>query len=120
MKNYTLLHYIFLQLLFLCPSNIYAQYAAPKPELRGVWIATVTNIDFPTTPSTDDYYLRDAWIQLIDKHKVLGINTLFVQIRPTADAFYPSNLAPSNNVTTGPNWTDKTHRLLDGFEQIKY
>ena len=101
MKDYTSHCFIFLFLTFLCPSNIYAQYAAPKPELRGVWIATVTNIDFPTMPSTDDNYLRDAWIQLIDKHKALGINTLFVQIRPTADAFYPSNLVPSSRYLTG-------------------
>jgi uncharacterized lipoprotein YddW (UPF0748 family) len=74
---------------------------APKREMRGVWISSVLNIDYPSGPSPDDNFLRDTWIRLIDTHKALGINTLFVQIRPTSDALYPSKLVPWSRYLTG-------------------
>ena len=95
MKNYALIPYRFtvLFLFFSAYFNVSAQ-SSQKREMRGVWVATVFGIDYPASPTTDDVSLRDSWIRLIDKHKALGINALFVQIRPMADAFYPSNLVP--------------------------
>ena len=63
--------------------------AYPKHEVRGVWIATVLNIDYPRSQSPDDNYLRNEWIKLLQDLQAVGINTLMVQIRPAADAFYP-------------------------------
>jgi uncharacterized lipoprotein YddW (UPF0748 family) len=107
MKNYIqpIPHFVSLFLL-LFSLNLSAQFNqnpnySPKREMRGVWIATVLNIDYPPSATPDDRFLRDTWIQLIDKHKALGINSLFVQIRPTSDALYPSNLAPWSRYLTG-------------------
>ena len=80
--------------------SINAQYA-PLREMRGVWIATVLNIDYPSVNTTDDNTLKTDWIRLIDKHKAMGINALYVQIRPMADAFYRSNLVPWSVFLTG-------------------
>ncbi len=108
MKNYTQPKFRFTSLLIILFLSLHvsAQFVqnpsyAPKREMRGVWIATVLNIDYPPSATPDDKFLRDTWIALIDKHKALGINTLFVQVRPTSDALYPSNLVPWSRYLTG-------------------
>ena len=45
--------------------SIKAQYA-PKREMRGVWIATVLNIDYPSVSTTNEAALKEDWIKLID------------------------------------------------------
>ena len=74
---------------------------APKREVRGVWIATVLNIDYPSAPSTDEFTLKQQWTELLNKHKALGINVLYVQVRSAGDAFYKSKLAPWSYYLTG-------------------
>ena len=92
-------HALFL-LLAIFTHSLKAQYA-PKREMRGVWIATVLNIDYPSVNTSNSAVLRNDWIQLIDKHKAMGINALYVQVRPMADAFYQSNLVPWSKFLTG-------------------
>jgi uncharacterized lipoprotein YddW (UPF0748 family) len=87
-------------LLCLCQTFSYAQHS-PKRELRAVWIATVLNIDFPSTNSTNEWTLKEDWIKLLEKHKAMGINALYVQIRPVADAFYPSAVVPWSSYLSG-------------------
>ncbi len=70
-------------------------------EFRGVWIATVANIDWPTS-ATDSYEKQKRdFIALLDHYKGLNFNTVIVQIRTAGDAFYPSNLAPWSKYLTG-------------------
>jgi uncharacterized lipoprotein YddW (UPF0748 family) len=90
---------LFLLFSFLSYS-LKAQFA-PKREMRGVWIATVLNIDYPSVNTTSEYVLKQDWIKLIDQHKAMGINALFVQVRPMADAFYKSDLVPWSRYLTG-------------------
>jgi uncharacterized lipoprotein YddW (UPF0748 family) len=73
----------------------------PKREVRGVWIASVLNIDYPRVQSQDDNYLRNEWIKLLQDLQATGINTLMVQIRPAADALYPSAIVPYSKYLTG-------------------
>jgi uncharacterized lipoprotein YddW (UPF0748 family) len=66
----------------------------PLRELRGVWIATVKNIDFPTATNLTPEQQRAAFTQMLDFHRQNGINAVFVQVRPAGDALYPSALEP--------------------------
>ena len=102
MKNSTRLHCFFTLIFTLFSFNLslFAQYT-PDTEMRGVWVASVLNIDYPSYGTTNENTLQNDWIQIIDKHKALGINALFVQIRPTADAFYPSDIVPWSRYLTG-------------------
>ena len=114
MKNYIrrqLLVCLFSTVVFAANAQF-----APKREMRGVWIATVMNIDFPIQPTTDDARLRDEFVRLIDQHKALGINALFVQIRPMADAFYPSNLVPYSRFLTGQSGVAPAN----GFDMLAF
>ncbi len=77
-----------------------AQNTMPK-EFRGVWVATVDNIDWPDAPTINSDMQKAAFIKLADMHQRNGMNTLIVQIRPSADAFYPSQYEPWSQWLTG-------------------
>lgn len=75
--------------------------AQTRPEFRGVWVATVDNIDWP---SRGNYYSdsqKTEFIKLLDMHQRNGMNAMIVQIRPATDAFYPSQYEPWSEFLTG-------------------
>lgn len=61
---------------------------APKREFRGVWVATVTNIDWPSRPGLTVDQQKQELIAVLEQHKKQGLNAILLQIRPTADAVY--------------------------------
>jgi uncharacterized lipoprotein YddW (UPF0748 family) len=74
---------------------------SPLKEFRGVWIATVDNIDWPATPLLSAEQQKNSFIRLLDMHKRNGMNAVVVQVRPAADAFYPSPYEPWSQWLTG-------------------
>ncbi|GBF74109.1 hypothetical protein PA598K_02440 [Paenibacillus sp. 598K] len=76
----------------------------PKHELRAAWIASVEQIDWPKT--YDPEQQRRDFIALLDFHQSMGMNAVVVQIKPTADAFYRSELAPWSHWLTGEQGKD--------------
>jgi uncharacterized lipoprotein YddW (UPF0748 family) len=83
--------------LFICQIS----QAQPKFEFRGVWIATVDNIDWPSRGTTNSDLQKAEFIRQLDLHKKNGMNAVIVQVRPAADAFYPSTLEPWSQWLTG-------------------
>ena len=75
--------------------------AQPKYEFRGVWIATVNNIDWPAGGVTDPGQQKADYIRLLDMYEKNGMNAMIVQVRPAADAFYPSQYEPWSQWLTG-------------------
>jgi uncharacterized lipoprotein YddW (UPF0748 family) len=87
--------------------------ATPKRQLRAMWIASVVNIDWPTKASytaPDRIAAQKAeyagWLDLAER---LHHNAVIVQVRPTADAFWPSPHEPWSEFLTGvrgqdPGW----------------
>lgn len=80
--------------------NAKAEYDG-KREWRAVWIATVNNIDWPSSPNLSPQDQQKELIQLFDLYKELNFNAIVLQIRPTADAFYKSDLEPWSIYLTG-------------------
>ncbi|MEO6288603.1 MAG: family 10 glycosylhydrolase [Ginsengibacter sp.] len=76
-------------------------FSQPKYEFRGVWIATVDNIDFPSTKFLSSYGQQAEFVSILDMHKRNGMNAVVVQIRPASDAFYPSQYEPWSEWLTG-------------------
>jgi uncharacterized lipoprotein YddW (UPF0748 family) len=72
-----------------------------KRFLRGVWIATVANIDWPTARGLSVEQQKQEMIALLDNVKKYNMNTVVFQIRPTADAFYHSDYEPYSYWLTG-------------------
>ncbi|MBI5471283.1 MAG: family 10 glycosylhydrolase [Ignavibacteriae bacterium] len=86
---------------------VFAQTNSPivKRELRGVWISTVTNIDWPTAPGLPAQTQKDQLIAILDKVKAAGFNAVVFQIRPECDAYYSSPYEPWSYWLTGQQGT---------------
>ncbi len=70
----------------------------PKHEFRGAWIQTVWQDRYAKMNSaTMANYLKE----MVRKLDEAGINAVIFQIRPEADAFYPSNHEPWSRFMTG-------------------
>jgi len=74
---------------------------SPKREFRGVWIATVSNIDWPSRNTLTPDQQRAEYINILNQHQRSGINAVVVQVRSSCDAMYPSSLEPWSQWLTG-------------------
>lgn len=71
-------------------------------EMKGAWISTVFNLDWPSVSSAgNEAKQKQEFDNLLDKLKAVGFNAVFVQVRPSADSLYPSTLVPWSKVLTG-------------------
>lgn len=66
----------------------------PDAEVRGVWIASVFNIDYPSGTDLTPEELRQELDAILDTCSACGLNTVFFQVRPCGDALYHSDLFP--------------------------
>jgi uncharacterized lipoprotein YddW (UPF0748 family) len=73
----------------------------PKRELRAAWIATVVNIDWPSQKGLNSSQQQEEYVKLLDVLKDAGMNAVIVQVRPAADAFYPSSYEPWSEYLSG-------------------
>lgn len=72
-----------------------------KEEMRGAWIATTKNIDFPSNKYLTTAEQKREFIEMLDLFSEIGINAVMVQVRPAADAFFPSKFEPWSEWLTG-------------------
>ncbi|HEX4412215.1 MAG TPA: family 10 glycosylhydrolase [Lacipirellulaceae bacterium] len=75
--------------------------AAVAREFRGVWVATVKNIDWPSRPGLSGDEQQRELIKILDKCVELNLNAVVLQIRTEADALYPSKLEPWSEFLSG-------------------
>lgn len=83
----------------LLVTTSYAQN--PKREFRAAWIATVSNIDWPSKPGLPAAQQKAEFIARLEQLKAMGCNAVIVQIRPACDAFYSSVEEPWSRYLTG-------------------
>ncbi len=96
--------------------------AAPR-EFRAAWVSTVANIDWPSRKDLSVAQQQAEIIAILDQAKALNLNALVLQVRPGADALYPSALEPWSEFLTGVQgkapdplwdplqmWTSEAHR----------
>src|SRR3954470_17722519 len=87
----------FFVLLFI---SLLSHSQPPKRELRGAWLTTFYNIDWPDN-SQNPQQQQQALISILNSYKEAGINTVFMQIRSQCDAMYASNIEPWSSDLTG-------------------
>ena len=81
---------------------------------RGAWIATVANIDWPSTEAVGNDSLQKAeMVWILDSLESLGINAVIFQVRPTADALYQSEYEPSSHWLMGKQGDSLTYDPLE-------
>ncbi len=75
----------------------------PKPlrEFRGVWVATVANIDWPSKPGLTTAQQKQELLALLDRAVQLKLNAIIFQVRPACDAMYASKIEPWSEYLTG-------------------
>ncbi len=96
MHNKILAFFFIGSIFFITKGN-----AQTTPEFRGVWVATVDNIDWPSAGNFNSDSQKVEFIKLLDMHQRNGFNAMIVQVRPAADAFYPSQFEPWSEWLTG-------------------
>lgn len=99
MKNY------FTIFILVFATVLYSQTNSPKREFRGAWVATVANLDWPSSPNLSTEDQKAAFISMLDKLKNAGINAIVFQVRPECDALYNSNYEPWSYWLTGSQGT---------------
>lgn len=93
--------YIAALLINLASSILFPQTIPPKREFRAVWVASVSNIDWPTSKFLNPTQQKNEIITLLNKQKQNGMNAIVLQIRPSCDAFYGNAMEPWSEWLTG-------------------
>jgi len=79
---------------------------ALQRETRGLWIATVANIDWPSRSSLSPEQQRAELVSIFDRAAAAGFNTIVFHVRPAADAVYRSSIEPWGAMLSGTQGTD--------------
>jgi uncharacterized lipoprotein YddW (UPF0748 family) len=95
---------ISLLLLSFCTVLLMAQ-EPPKKEFRGVWIATVINLDWPASGDLPVRFQKQDLIEDIRDLDEAGINVVYFQVRTEGDALYDSDIEPWSKYLTGDEGT---------------
>ncbi|HVG12085.1 MAG TPA: family 10 glycosylhydrolase, partial [Flavisolibacter sp.] len=66
----------------------------PKRDLRGAWVSTVSNIDWPSSRTLTTAQQQAELVNILNTLAATGINTVYLQVRPEADALYASGIDP--------------------------
>ena len=90
-----------------------ADAARPKEEFSASWIAGVVNIDWPSTTGQDAETQKAEYRRWLDDAAEYGLNAVITQVRPTADAFWPSPHEPWSRWLTGEQGGDPGYDPLE-------
>ena len=78
-----------------------AMLSGVTDEMRGLWIATVNNINFPSKQKLSAADLAAELDAIVAFSKENGFNTILFQVRPAADALYASEIFPASKFVSG-------------------
>lgn len=106
----------------LLPSAIHAQNYSPSREnppvvtreFRGVWVASVYNIDWPSRKGLSAKAQQSELKAMLDQMVRLNLNAMIFQVRPHGDALYRSNIEPWSPWLTG------TMGRSPGYDPLAY
>ncbi|MFA5834926.1 MAG: family 10 glycosylhydrolase [Bacteroidota bacterium] len=114
---------IFLTIIFISPLGVAQSSTPPKREFRAAWVATVSNIDWPSSKTLSSSEQKAEVIKILDNHKQSNINAILFQVRPSCDAFYQGGLEPLSEYLVGAQggnlslyydplqfWIDEAHK----------
>ncbi|MCL2099890.1 MAG: family 10 glycosylhydrolase [Oscillospiraceae bacterium] len=91
-------------------------YKTGNNELRGVWVASVNNIDFPSRQGLSAEQQKAELDDIVKTAKEAGLNAIFFQARPSSDALYNSDIFPVSQWLTGIQGSV----LTGGFDPLEY
>ncbi len=80
---------------------ILSSVPASAQEFRGVWVASVWNLNFPDKSGLSAAEQKRQILRLLDTARAARLNHVLVQVRPEGCALYPSRLEPWSRFLTG-------------------
>ena len=83
------------------PVQVFKESPGVPREFRAAWIATVANIDWPSKSGLSSAEQQKEAVRILDFLHDHNYNAVILQVRPQADAFYPSKLEPWSFFLTG-------------------
>lgn len=84
----------------------------PDSEVRGVYIATVANINFPSKPGLSADELKAELDDIVSTCLDANLNAIYFQVRPASDALYNSKIFPASAYVSGV----QGEAVMDGSE----
>lgn len=97
-----MLFVLFLTIASVCANGQPAKQVPPvEREFRAAWVATVANIDWPSRPGLSTEKQKEEMIAILDSAVRLKLNAIILQVRPSCDAMYASELEPWSEFLTG-------------------
>lgn len=93
------------------PDTLETSIEFPEKELRGAWVATVWEIDWPKG-NHDEASQKELYQQQLDLFEQIGINAVFFQVRSKADAYYDSQYESWSKTITGTAGQDPGYDVL--------
>jgi len=93
-----------------------AQAVPASVEMRGLWVTTAYNLDWPSRRGLSNAELRAETDAILARAVSQGINAIFLQVRPTADAFHRSEIFPWSHLLSGT----QGEAPADGFSPLEY
>lgn len=115
-RSFRLLALVLACVLTLVTPAFAAGTPSASEEMRGVWVSSVYNLDYPSSPTTDPDKLKAEADEILDNCVKWGLNAVFLQVRPSGDALYKSDLFPWSKYLTGSVGTAPQ----DGFDPLEY
>lgn len=85
-------------------------------QMRGVWVSSVYNLDYPSAQTTNAATLMAEADTILDNCAALGFNAVFLQVRPSSDALYASSIFPWSRYLTGTQGVSPSN----GFDPLAY
>lgn len=70
-------------------------------DMRGAWVATVHNINFPSKPGLSAAEQKAQIVGILNAAERARLNAIFFQARPESDALYDSRLEPWSRYLSG-------------------
>ncbi len=101
MKSKIFLNFLIFFILNFSSTGYLSGQTPDGKEMRGVWIATVKNLDYPSSGFLSVEEQKKEFTDMLDYFSETGINAIFFQVRPAADAFYDSKYEPWSEWLTG-------------------
>ncbi len=83
-------------------------------EMRGLWIATVANIDWPSRSGLSADQQRAELVDILNRAADVGINAVVFHVRPAADAVYNSSYEPWGAMLMG------TQGVTPGYDPLAF
>lgn len=100
----------FLFLLLMLPIQ------AAELEMQGIWVSSVYNLDYPSRTGLSEQQLKNEADAIIQNAKDWGMTAIFLQVRPSADALYSSDIVPWSAVLSGT----QGQAAHNGFDPLAY